>query len=34
LFFHPVDMHIAYLKIEEDIEFLKMITAKQMPGKV
>jgi hypothetical protein len=31
--FHPVDMNRPSLKIEEDIEFPKVITAKQMPGK-
>jgi hypothetical protein len=31
LCFHPVDMHTPSLKIEEDIEFPKVITAKQMP---
>jgi hypothetical protein len=34
LCFHPVDMHTPSHKIEEDIEFRKVITAKQMPGKV
>jgi hypothetical protein len=30
---HPVDMHTPSLKIEEDIEFPKVITAKQVPKK-
>jgi hypothetical protein len=30
LCFHPVDMHTPSLKIEEDIDFPKLITAKQM----
>jgi hypothetical protein len=33
LFFYPVDMHTPFLKIKEDIEFPKVITAKQLPGK-
>jgi hypothetical protein len=32
--FHPVGMHTPSHKIEEDIEFPKVITAKQMPEKV
>jgi hypothetical protein len=31
LCFHPVDIHTPSLKIEEDIKFPKVITAKQMP---
>jgi hypothetical protein len=34
LCFHPVNMHTPSHKIEKDIEFPKVITAKQMPGKV
>jgi hypothetical protein len=33
LCFHPVDMHTPSPKIEEDIEFLKEVSAKQLPGK-
>jgi hypothetical protein len=33
LCFHPVDMHTPSPKIKEDIEFPKMLTAKQLPGK-
>jgi hypothetical protein len=32
LCFHPVDMHTPSLKIREDIEFSKVITAKQVTG--
>jgi hypothetical protein len=34
LCFHPVDMHTLSLKIEEGIEFPKVINAKQLPEKV
>jgi hypothetical protein len=34
LCFHPVDMHTPSLNIGEGIEFLKVITAKQVPEKV
>jgi hypothetical protein len=34
LCFHPVDMHTPSDKIEEDIKFPKVITAKQVPEKV
>jgi hypothetical protein len=34
LCFHLVGMHTPSRKIEEDIEFPKVITAKQMPKKV
>jgi hypothetical protein len=33
LCFHPVDMHTPSPKIKEDIEFPKVLTAKQLPGK-
>jgi hypothetical protein len=31
---NPVDMYIPSIKIGEGIEFSKVITAKQVPGKV
>jgi hypothetical protein len=34
LFFHQIDMHTPSYKIEEDIEFPKVITTKQISGKV
>jgi hypothetical protein len=34
LCFHPADMHRPSRKIQEDIEFSKVLTAKQVPGKV
>jgi hypothetical protein len=34
LCFHRVDIHTQSLKIKEDIEFSKVITAKQTSGKV
>jgi hypothetical protein len=34
LYFHPADMHTPSHKIQEDIEFPKVLTAKQVPGKV
>jgi hypothetical protein len=33
LHYHQDDMHTQYLTNEEDIEFQKVISAKQMPGK-
>jgi hypothetical protein len=33
LCFHPVDIHTLSLKIKEDIEFPKVLTAKQLPEK-
>jgi hypothetical protein len=33
LHYHHADMHIQYLKIEEDIGFPKVLSAKQMPEK-
>jgi hypothetical protein len=34
LCFRPIDMHTPSLNIREGVEFLKVITAKQVPGKV
>jgi hypothetical protein len=34
LCFHPVDKHTPSPKIEEDIEFQKVLTANQLSGKV
>jgi hypothetical protein len=31
--YHQDDMHTQYLTIEEDIEFRKVLSANQMPGK-
>jgi hypothetical protein len=33
LYYHLTDMHIQYLKIEEDIEFPKVLTIKQLHEK-
>jgi hypothetical protein len=34
LCFHPAGMHTPNQKVQEDIEFPKVLTAKPMPGKV
>jgi hypothetical protein len=31
--YHMADMHTQYPKIEEDIEFSKLLTVKQLPEK-
>jgi hypothetical protein len=33
LYYHLADMHTQYPKIEEDIEFSKVLNIKQFPGK-
>jgi hypothetical protein len=33
LYYHLDDIHTQYLKIEEDIEFLKVLSSKQKPEK-